>query len=102
MRRAGGLLLLLLSLPPAVSGQAGSLDYDARFAFTRIRYSSGWGRGGGSWAHDYPRADEHLPRILAELTTMRPRLDGTNVFDLEDVAIFTTRSSTSRSPASGR
>jgi hypothetical protein len=88
MRRAGGLLLLLLALPPAVWGQAGRLDYDARFAFTRIRYSSGWGRGGGSWAHDYPRADQHLPRILAELTTMRPRLEGTNVFDLEDAAIF--------------
>jgi len=63
-------------------------EYDGTFVFTRIRYGSGFGRGGGSWAHDYPRADEHLPRIIAELTTMRPRVDASNVFDLEDDAIF--------------
>ena len=65
-----------------------SLDYDSRFAFTRIRYGSGFGRFGGSWAHDYPRADEHLPKILAELSTMTPHVEGSNVFDLEDEAIF--------------
>jgi Domain of unknown function (DUF4159) len=80
-------VLAALVLPLALAGQE-SFDYDGRFAFTRIRYGSGFGRGGGSWAHDYPRADEHLPRILAELSTMTPRVDGSNVFDLEDVEIF--------------
>jgi hypothetical protein len=63
-------------------------EYDGAFVFTRIRYGSSFGRGGGSWAHDYPRADQHLPRILAELTTMRPRLDDSDVLDLEEDALF--------------
>jgi len=87
MRIAGGALVALL-LSGAVWAQSDSFDYDGRFTFTRIRYGSNWGRGGGSWAHDYPRADRHLPQILAELTTMRLRLDGSNVFDLDDEAIF--------------
>jgi hypothetical protein len=82
-------LLVVLLLPLVAAGQDTPPDYDARFAFTRVRYGSGWGRGGGSWAHDYPRADEHLPRIIADLTTIRPRIDGaTNVLDLEDPRIF--------------
>jgi hypothetical protein len=59
-----------LLLPVVGSGQASPLDYDGAFVFTRIRYGSGFGRGGSSWAHDYPRADRHLPRIIAELTTL--------------------------------
>ena len=89
MRRAiaFGLAAAVL-LPMVVAGQQTVLEYDSRFAFTRIRYSSGIGRGGGSWAHDYPRADEHLPKIIAELSTRRPRVDGSNVLDLEDPQIF--------------
>ena len=88
MRRVAGAAIAALLLTPGVWGQE-SLDYDSRFTFTRIRYGSGFGRfGGSSWAHDYPRADEHLPKILAELSTMQPRVDGSNVFDLEDDEIF--------------
>jgi hypothetical protein len=88
-------LLLTLLLPFTVIGQesrsapeSGNLDYDSRFTFTRIRYSSGWNWGGGSWAHDYPRADLHLPQILNDITAMRPRLEGSNVYDLDDPEIF--------------
>lgn len=81
----GSLIALLLSA--ALWAQTESLDYDGRFAFTRIRYQSGWGRG-GSWAHDYPRADIHLPRILGELTTMRLQVEASNVYDLDNPAIF--------------
>ena len=81
-------LAVVVVLPLVVTGQQETLDYDSRFTFTRIRDGSGFGRGGGSWAHDYPRADEHLPKIIAELSTMRPRVDGSNVLDLEDPAIF--------------
>jgi hypothetical protein len=83
-------LLLGLLVPLAVwaQGEEGDSDYDGRFTFTRVRYESGRGRFGGSWAHDYPRADEHLPRIIADLTTIRPRVDGpTKVLDLEDPRI---------------
>lgn len=78
----------MLALAVFAAAQTSAPAYDGRFVFTRIRYGSGWGRGGNSWAHDYPRADEHLPRILAELTTMRPHVDATNVLDLEDEGIF--------------
>jgi hypothetical protein len=81
-------IVIVLLLPLTGRGQQEALDYDSRFTFTRIRYGSGFGRGGGSWAHDYPRADQHLPRIVAELSTMKPRTDGSNVFDLDDPGIF--------------
>jgi len=95
MRDSNGSLRRLLAaacvgallLPVAGSGQASALVYDGAFAFTRIRYGSQFGRG-GSWSHDYPQADRNLPRILAELTTMRPRLDDSTVLDLEDPALF--------------
>jgi Domain of unknown function (DUF4159) len=82
-------LLASVVVPMLVLGQT-SATYDGAFAFTRIRYGSGsgFGRGGGSWAHDYPRADEHLPFILAELTSMRPRTNGSVVLDLENDDIF--------------
>ena len=86
MTRAAAVTLFLLSV--ALSAQTPRLEYDATFTFTRIQYGSRWGRGGGSWAHDYPRADQHLPRILAELTTMRLRLDGSNVLRLDEPEIF--------------
>ena len=61
-------------------------DYDGRFTFTRIRFNSA-GRGGW-WDHDYPQADRYLPLILNEVTAIRPRLDGSNILDLEDDGIF--------------
>jgi hypothetical protein len=47
--------------------------YDGRFTFVRLRWDSGfggYGRRGMSqaWNHDYPRAEENLGKILAELT----------------------------------
>ncbi len=98
-RRASQVLtavLVMVSLA-AVMGQRGGFrfrsgvtfghvnpEYDGRFTFTRVRF--GGGRGG--WDHDYPQADRHLPLILNEVTALRPNLDGTNVLDLEDPAIF--------------
>ena len=93
--RISSALLLTLALPLIAVGQesssapaSGNPEYDSRFTFTRIRYGSGWFRGGGSWAHDYPRADLHLPRILEDITNMRPQVEGSNVFDLDDPGIF--------------
>jgi hypothetical protein len=67
--------------------QNANLSYDGRFTFARIRYGAGGGgfrRGGASWAHDYPQADHHLPRIVSEISSVVPRHDGSNVFDLDD------------------
>jgi hypothetical protein len=68
-------------------------EYRARFVFTRIRYGqsdlAGAFRWGGSrWSHDYPRADQHLSRLLSELTTIRVELTGTNVLELNDPELF--------------
>src|SRR5688500_12524419 len=73
--------------PSPAPQQFENLDYDGRFIFARIRYGAGGGgrRGGGdAWAHDYPRADHHLPRILSEITTADVEYNGSNVFDLDD------------------
>jgi hypothetical protein len=78
---------LISARPSAVAApQDPNLRYDGRFIFARIRYGSGGGRfrGGASWAHDYPQADRHLPRIVSEISSVAPRLDGSNVFDLDD------------------
>jgi hypothetical protein len=63
-------------------------DFGGEFTFTRVRYGAGGGsglrRGSSAWAHDYPRADEHISKLLSYLTTIRPNLEFTNVFDLDD------------------
>lgn len=96
-----GVLLLILAGGTAAFGQnwferrspgadaAGYEPYDGRVTFARIRYArgfGGFGRRGGEppWAHDYPTADTHMMRILNELTLLRPRMDGSNVFSLAD------------------
>lgn len=57
-----------------------------QFTFTRIRYGAGSGfrgYGGGAWAHDYPRGDEHLSKILDYLTLINTNLEHTKVFDFD-------------------
>jgi hypothetical protein len=59
------------------------VTYDGRFAFVRLRYPGGFRRDPG-WAHDYPRADWHLQRILAELSLTRTFEDESNIMTLDD------------------
>jgi len=72
---------------PADYDQA-RVEYDGRFAFVRLRYHLAGGRGGfrrePPWAHDYPRADRHLMKILSEITLLRPHMDDSNIFTLDD------------------
>lgn len=106
MKAAAGTLVALLIAGGAVfaqdffsrRGPRGDIEtsdnqpYDGRLAFVRIRYTTGgfggFGgrRGGGEagWAHDYPTADVHMMKIANEITLLRPRLDGSNVFALDD------------------
>ena len=68
---------------------AGNQPYDGRLVFVRLRYSTGFAGFGRrsrdpGWAHDYPTADIHMMKILNEITIVRPRIDGSNVFGLED------------------
>jgi len=72
----------------------GNVEYDGRLVFVRIRYDVGYSLGGGGrfrgsrgeppWAHDYPTADTHLMKILKELTLTDPRVDASNVLELDD------------------
>jgi hypothetical protein len=65
------------------------VDYDGRFAFTRLQYGtqtlgSGRFRREPTWAHDFPRADFHFMKILGELTFVRTVGDEGNVLTLDD------------------
>lgn len=92
VRWCGGAVIAaaLLALPLGAAGQfrrqsqqrLATVDYNSHFAFTRIRYRN------NSWNHDYPNGDTNFSAILEYITNMRVRLDGTNVFDLDDEGIF--------------
>lgn len=74
----------------------GNVEYDGRLTFVRIWYSTGFGGGFGRrgsrgeppWAHDYPTADVHMMKILAELSITPARTDGSNVLALDDPELF--------------
>lgn len=66
----------------------GNTPYDGRFTFARIKFEplgggSGWRRD-LKWDHDFPRAERNLMKILRELSTLEPFMDGGNVFTLDD------------------
>jgi hypothetical protein len=75
---------------PQLPQAQGNVEYDGRPTFARIRYSSGYGGFGGfgrrdaPWAHDYPTADLNLMHILRDLTLTPARVDGSNIFALDD------------------
>jgi hypothetical protein len=59
------------------------------FFFTRAIYSSsrgGWGRGRGSWATDYPKADRQFLVVLKRLTNL-DAYDLENAVPLDDPAL---------------
>jgi hypothetical protein len=65
------------------------VDYDGRFAFTRIQYGtqtvgSGRFRREPTWAHDFPRAEFHFLKILGELTFIKTVGEEPNVLTLDD------------------
>jgi Domain of unknown function (DUF4159) len=69
----------------------GNTSYDGRFVFVRLRYQTGFGRFGRQgppWSHDYPRGEMHFTRILNDVTSLRPRLDGSNILALDDPELF--------------
>lgn len=65
----------------------GNTPYDGRFTFARIKFEpaggGGW-RGDLKWDHDFPRAERHLMKIMKELSSLEPYMDGGNVFTADD------------------
>ena len=78
---------------PPVSGPE---TFDGRFVFNRIRYADGYTGGGFAfrqdlpWAHDYPRAEANLMRILESISFVNPYLgsDGGTILTLDDPTLF--------------
>ena len=97
MRLLTAALLLALSATTLLAqrgrrgGFGGGLEpnvpYTGQFTFVRLRYGAtdglgGWGRSG--WAFDYPAMERNFMTVLADLTTMRPRVKESNVLDMND------------------
>ena len=75
---------------PAQGPYRTDLDYDGQFTFVRLRWNSGFGRGGfgAAWNHDLPRAEQHLAMIVRELSLVDMRTDGSKVLMLDDPELF--------------
>jgi hypothetical protein len=84
---------IVLALPLAAAAQRGrgfggffgrnwvmpNAEYDGRFILARVRYTSG-----GSWRADYPDMERNLMEMLQEITSIRPNIEQTNVYTLDD------------------
>jgi hypothetical protein len=65
----------------------GNVPYDGRFTFVRLMYRS-FGRGGTSWAHDYPRGERHFMKIVNAVSLLNPHMDESNILALDDPELF--------------
>lgn len=64
-----------------------NVPYDGRFTFVRLSYPS-FSRRGASWAHDWPRGEEHFLKIFSEMTSAPVRVDASNIMSLSDPELF--------------
>jgi len=74
-----------------------NVEYDGRFTFVRLQYTAGpgirsrrgfWGGEDLQWDHDYPRAERHLVKILSEITSIAPYMQGSNILAADDPELF--------------
>lgn len=99
-RRARWWIAALLTLPlltlPAQRFRRGSpgetpnpnVRYDGRFTFVRVKFVPLGGGRDLKWDHDYPTAETHLMKILDEVSSLRPQLEGTNILSFADKELF--------------
>ena len=75
---------------PAQGAYRTDLDYHGQLTFVRLRWNSGFGRGGfgAAWNHDLPRAEQHLSMIVRELSLVDMRTDGSKILMLDDPELF--------------
>ena len=62
-----------------------NVPYDGRFTFARIRYEEVYSTG---WAYDYPDTERNFATLLKEITTVKPYMEGGNVFTFDDPELF--------------
>jgi hypothetical protein len=63
-------------------------SYDGRFTFVRVSYETApggyWYRGLPAWAHGYPIAEQHLMKIMNEISYLGARDQEIDVLPLDD------------------
>ena len=64
--------------------------YDGQFRFIRLRYGPPipFQTQRVGWSHDYPEGEQHLMKILEELSYLAPHTDQSNVMALDDPDLF--------------
>jgi hypothetical protein len=89
------LVLPLLALPAQRFRRASpgetpnpNVAYDGRFTFVRVKFEPLGGGRDLKWDHDYPTAENHLMKILKEVSSMRPTLEGTNILSFADTSLL--------------
>ena len=69
-----------------------NVPYDGQFTFVRVQYDTApggfWAGGRPAWVHGYPLAEEHLMRIMDDLSFFNARTDTINVLSLENPELF--------------
>jgi hypothetical protein len=90
-RRRSVVLATALAAAPLLAqgfrGWRGGVDvepnvaYDGRFTFVRLRYMEQLSSG---WAYDYPAMERHFMKVVKEITTVGPIVDGSNIYTLDD------------------
>lgn len=65
-----------------------NVTYDGRFTFVRMKFEPLGGGWDLKWDHDYPRAENHFMKILSELTTVKPQLEGSNILAFDSPELF--------------
>lgn len=70
-----------------------NIPYDGRFTFARVTYTTlmpdgYYYMGEPAWAHGYNEAETNLLRIVKEVSSLRPHVDGTNAIALDDPQLF--------------
>ena len=69
-----------------------NIDYDGRFTFIRLKYTTAPGgyfyRGEPAWAHGYPIAEQNLMRIMNEVSYLGAHTEEINTLTLDDPELF--------------
>ena len=65
-----------------------NIPYDGRFTFVRVNYETApggyWAGGRPAWAHGYPLAEEHLMKIMNEVSFLGAHDEAVNTLALDD------------------
>jgi hypothetical protein len=67
-----------------------NISYDGRFTFIRLRYGPpiAFQSQRVPWSHDYPEGEEHMTKILTEISYLDAHTDQSNVMAFDDPNIF--------------